>query len=46
MNYWIIINEEEKGPFTVEELAAFEIAADTPVWCEGMATMAICRYCS
>ncbi len=37
MNYWIIINEEEKGPFTVEELAAFEIAADTPVWCDGMA---------
>ena len=36
MNYWIIINETEQGPYTVEELAGMELTARTPVWCEGM----------
>lgn len=36
MNYWIIINETEQGPYTIEELAGMELTARTPVWCEGM----------
>lgn len=37
MNYWIIIDETEQGPLTIEELRGMAIGPDTPVWCEGMA---------
>lgn len=37
MEYFVIINNEQQGPFTVDELAARGIHATTPVWCEGMA---------
>ena len=36
MNYWIIINETEQGPFTVEQLRDMNLAGETPAWCEGM----------
>lgn len=36
MNYWIIINETEQGPYTVDDLAGMELTPATPVWCEGM----------
>lgn len=35
MNYWIIIDDTEQGPFTIEQLQENGITADTPVWFEG-----------
>jgi len=37
MDYWIIINDTEQGPYTLEQLAIKDLTPDTPVWCEGMA---------
>ena len=37
MNYFIIINGVQQGPFTVAELQERHIASDTLVWAEGMA---------
>ena len=34
--YFIILKEEQKGPFTVEELSKYEINKNTPVWHEGL----------
>lgn len=36
MNYFIITNDVQQGPFTVEELRQRGITTDTLVWCEGM----------
>ncbi len=38
MEYWVIINEEQTGPLTLEELLATDLTADTPVWHEGLET--------
>ena len=37
MNYYIAQGNEQRGPFTVEQLRAGGLASDTLVWCEGMA---------
>lgn len=34
--YYIIRNDQQAGPYTLEELAAMEITLDTMVWSEGM----------
>ena len=34
--YFIIINNKQLGPLTVEQLAAVGVKADTPVWNEGL----------
>lgn len=34
--YYIIRNDQQAGPYTLEELAAMEITPDTVVWTEGM----------
>lgn len=36
MEYWIIINEQQQGPYTLEELATKAIVRETPVWHDGM----------
>ena len=36
MKYYVIINNVQQGPFSVEELAGRKISSDTPVWTEGM----------
>lgn len=35
--YWIIINDTEQGPYSLEQLSGIGLTADTPVWREGMA---------
>ncbi len=35
--YWIIINDTEQGPYTLEQLSGIGLTSDTPVWREGMA---------
>lgn len=37
MNYYIHENEQQHGPFSIEQLKASGITGETPVWCEGMA---------
>ena len=37
MNYYIFVNNEQQGPYTLEELRARHIASDTLVWRECMA---------
>ncbi|WP_086030256.1 DUF4339 domain-containing protein [Tenacibaculum holothuriorum] len=34
--YYIIENNEKKGPFSIEELREFEISFDTLIWTEGL----------
>lgn len=36
MNYFIMVNGVQQGPFSVNELSAQGITPQTPVWCEGM----------
>ena len=36
MEFFIIMNDQQQGPFSVEQLANLNIMPDTPVWCEGM----------
>lgn len=36
MNYWIIVNNAELGPYTVEQLVEMDIDPLTPVWHEGL----------
>lgn len=36
MNYFIIINDTQQGPFTIDELRQRGISSDTLVWAEGM----------
>ena len=37
MNYYIYVNNEQQGPYTVDELRSRNITQETLVWCEGMA---------
>lgn len=38
MQYWIVINNEQRGPLTREQLRIFpEFGPDTPVWRQGLA---------
>ena len=34
--YYLIINGEKSGPFTIDQLATQHITPETPVWTEGM----------
>lgn len=36
MNYFIIVNDAQQGPYTIDELRARNITEETLVWCEGM----------
>lgn len=36
--YYVIVNGEQKGPFSIEELSSKYLTEDMPVWCEGMDT--------
>lgn len=36
MEFFIIKNDEQQGPFTLEQLSGMSIMPDTPVWTEGM----------
>lgn len=36
MNYYIYINSQKEGPYTLEELSGKNIKADTLVWHEGL----------
>lgn len=36
MNYYIYVNKEQQGPYTIDELRTRHIASDTLVWHEGM----------
>ena len=36
MDFFIIENDEQRGPFTLEQLSGMLIFADTPVWHEGL----------
>ncbi len=40
MNYFIAVNGQQTGPFTLEDLAAQRVTAQTLVWREGMAAWA------
>lgn len=40
MRYFIITNDIQQGPFSIDELRARRIASDTLVWAEGMAQWA------
>lgn len=40
MKYYIAVNNQHQGPYSVEELKSMNIAPDTYVWCEGMAEWA------
>ncbi|MDY4245252.1 MAG: DUF4339 domain-containing protein, partial [Porphyromonas sp.] len=44
--YYIIRNEQQAGPYTLEELAAMGITPDTIVWTEGMADWTPARQVS
>lgn len=36
MNYFIIVNDAQQGPYTIDELRQRHITEETLVWCEGM----------
>ncbi|MBQ7691300.1 MAG: DUF4339 domain-containing protein [Muribaculaceae bacterium] len=36
-NYYVIVNDQQQGPFTVEQLAELGITPETEVWAQGMA---------
>lgn len=36
MNYFIMVNGVQQGPFPVTQLSTYGITPQTPVWCEGM----------
>ncbi len=36
MEFFIIRNDEQQGPFTLEQLSGMNIMPETPVWTEGM----------
>ena len=37
MNYYIYVNNEQQGPYSLDELRSRHITQETLVWCEGMA---------
>lgn len=36
MNYFVIVNNAQQGPYTIDELRQRHITEETLVWCEGM----------
>lgn len=36
MNYWVIADGIEKGPFTLDQIRELRPAPHTPVWCTGL----------
>ncbi|MBR5087421.1 MAG: DUF4339 domain-containing protein [Muribaculaceae bacterium] len=36
MEFFIIMNDQQQGPFTLEQMSNLNIMADTPVWHEGL----------
>lgn len=40
MKYWVIIDKEQRGPFTLEEMRSLHLDPQTPVWHKGMADWA------
>ena len=36
MKYFVVINDEQQGPYTIDELAELKITSDTEVWTDGM----------
>lgn len=38
MKYFIIINDEQFGPFSIEEIKAKNLSNTTPIWHEGLST--------
>lgn len=36
MKYWMIKDGNSEGPFSLEELTAYGLAAETKVWCQGL----------
>ncbi len=40
MKYWVIIDKEQKGPYTIDEMRSLPLDARTPVWQKGMADWA------
>ncbi len=36
MEFYVVINDKEQGPFTMEQLAAMRITPETEVWTQGM----------
>ena len=36
MEFFIIMNDQQQGPFTLEQMSNLSIMADTPVWHEGL----------
>lgn len=36
MQYFIVINDVQQGPFSIDELRQRNITSDTLVWAEGM----------
>lgn len=36
MEYWVIIDKEQRGPMGLEELKELPLAPDTPVWYKGL----------
>ncbi len=34
--YYVVINDEQQGPFSIDELAQMELSPNTEVWAEGM----------
>lgn len=36
MKYWVIFNNKQEGPFTLEELRHYPLTMNTPVWHQGL----------
>ena len=34
--YYLVINGEKSGPFTIDQLTTQQVTPQTPVWTEGM----------
>ena len=40
MEYYIIVNNERRGPYTIDHLKTMQLTPSTMVWCKGMANWA------
>ena len=36
MEYYVVLNRERKGPFTIDQLKTMDLTPHTMVWCKGM----------
>lgn len=36
IKYWIIVNDQQKGPYTLDQLKEMTLSPQTPVWREGL----------